>query len=226
MKIAVKIVGIKYVNEIDSYWSDQDFIELLKMFDFPDVDQISPDELREMLYLAVTDFKPEEAAKILLTFKLSNQLTKSQIQSLSHEMTEDRVVEEYPEPELHFDLFNINQLLFKAFNGTFPNTEASIVSIELHSEEVVQIEMTEEIMTKLIGAGLTEKSIIKRLYADQIEGKVPFEDAAKFIWLLNKTDKNSYKLVTSKYWIEKEDFNQTEYESKIVFYEEDKETKK
>ena len=221
MKIAVKIVGIRYVNGISNYWSNEDFIELLKMFDFPDADEVSPDELREMLYMSISDFEPDEAAKIILTYKLGNQLKAGQIHTLSHEMTEDKVAEEYPEPELHFDLFNINQLLFKAYNGTFPNTEASIIEIELLNQGAAQLEMTEEIMTKLLSDSLTEKSIIKRLYTDQIKGEVPFRDAAKFIWLLSKKSANSYELLTSRYWIEKEDIDKTEYESNIVFYEEE-----
>lgn len=221
MKIVVKIVGIKYVNEIDTYWSNQDFTALLKMFDYPDADEVSPDELKEMLYMSISDFEPEEAAQILLTYKLGNQLNKGQIQSLSNEMIDDKVAEEYPEPELHFDLFNINQLLFKAYNGTFPNTEASIIEIEINKDEAAPFEMTEEIMTKLVSDGLTETSILNRLYADQIGGKVPFKDAAKFIWLLTRKNKNSYDLLTSRYWIEKEDINQTEYVSNIVFYEDD-----
>jgi hypothetical protein len=218
MKIAIKIVGIKYVNEIDSYWSNQDFIELLKMFDFAAVEQVSPNDLREMLFMAITDFEPEDAAQILLNYKLGNELTEGQIQSLSHEMQADKVAEEYPEPELHFDLFNINQLLFKAYKGAFPNTEASIIEIELPNEEASHIEMSEEIMTKLLSHGLTEKSILRRLYADQIEGRVPFKDAAKFIWRLSKSTENSYELITSRYWIEKEDITQTEYESNIIFF--------
>jgi hypothetical protein len=111
MHLRVKIVGIKYVNQIDNYWKDQDYKELLKLFDYSDIDQISQEELIEMLCMAITDFEPAEAAEIILTYKLSNQLNSGQIQSLSHEMIEDKVAEEYPEPELHFDLFNINQIL-------------------------------------------------------------------------------------------------------------------
>jgi len=136
-------------------------------------------------------------------------------------MMEDKVAEEYPEPELHFDLFNINQLLFKAFNGTFPNTEASIIGIEIDKEDLGALEMTEEIMTKLVSGCLTEKSIIKRLYSEQIEGKVPFDDASKFIWTLTKMNDSKYELITSRYWIEKEDIIETEYESNIVISEEE-----
>jgi hypothetical protein len=210
--------SIKYVNEIDSYWSNQDFIELLKMFDFADVEQVSPNDLREMLFIAISDFEPEDAAQILLNYKLGNALTEGQIQSLSHEMQAVLVAEEYPEPELHFDLFNSKQLLFKAYKGAFPNTEASIIEIELPNEAASHIVMSEEIMTKLLSHGLTEKSILRRLYADQIEGKVPFKDAAKFIWRQSKATENSYELISSRYWVEKEDITQTEYESNIIFF--------
>ena len=221
MKIKVKISGIKYVNEIESYWTHKDFINLLKAFDFEEVDGVPTEELKEMLYMAITDFEPEEAAMKLLEYKLGGQLNKGQIQSLSYEMMEDKVAEEYPEPELHFDLFNINQLLFKAFNGTFPNTEASIIGIEIDKEDLGALEMTEEIMTKLVSGCLTEKSIIKRLYSEQIEGKIPFDDASKFIWTLTKMNDSKYELITSRYWIEKEDIIETEYESNIVISEEE-----
>jgi hypothetical protein len=221
MKIGVKIRGVRYVNEVASYWSDQDFIELLKACDFDDIDQIAQDELKDMLYMALTDFEPEEAAEIVLAYKLGDQLKPGQIQALSNDMLQDKVAEEYPEPELHYDLFNINQLLFKAFNGTFPNTEASIITIELSDMGSGKLVMTEEIMTKLICYGLSDQSILKRLYSDQIEGLLPFTDAAKFIWTLTKNN-DTYELSTSKYWIEKVDFKQTEYLCNVNFFEEEK----
>ena len=220
MKLAVKITGIKNVNEISSYWKIQDYKSLLKLFDFPDVDQIKEAELKEMLYMAITDFEPAEAAQIVLTYKLSELLNEGQIHAISHEMIEDKVAEEYPEPELHYDLFNVNQLLYSAYNGTFPNTEASILEIEVSSTDT-SIEMTEEVMTKLLADGLVETSLIKRLYSDQLEGKVVFEDAAKFIWTLSKKNDTTYELLTSKYWIEKDDIQQSEYETEIIFFEEE-----
>ena len=223
MKISVKINGIKYVNEIGDYWSNQDFRELLEKFNFTEVEQINDKELKEMLFMAITDFEPAEAAQILLTHKLGDILSQGQIQAISHEMILDKVAEEYPEPELHFDLFNVNQLLFKAFNGTFPNTEASKIDLEiLHgNEEDREIEITEEVLTKAISNGLSDKSLIKRLYSDQIEGKEAFVDAAKFIWSLKNIVDNKYELITSRYWIEKDDIVQNEFESEVVFFKDD-----
>mgnify|MGYP000382863969 CR=1 FL=1 len=219
MKLKVKILGLRKLNELDNYWQDTDYRALLKLYDFPDANEVDAAELKEMLYMSITDFEPDEAAKILLTYKLSEQLSEGQIQSLSHEMITDKIAEEYPEPEMHYDLFNINQLLHKAYNGTFPNTEASIIEIEILNEDAANIEITEEIMTKLISGALTEKSILKRLYADQLDGDVPFGDASKFIWTLDKKSSNTYELLTSTYWIEKEDIVQDAYECKIAFFE-------
>ena len=59
------------------------------------------------------------------------------------------------------------------------------------------------------------------VYSEQIEGKVPFDDASKFIWTLTKMNDSKYELITSRYWIEKEDIIETEYESNIVISEEE-----
>jgi len=217
MIFKTKIIGIKKTNEIDDVWSDDDFRSLLKLFDFADVQDIAPNDLKEMLQLAIADFEPSEAASIFLSYKLGDKLNAGQIESISHEMLNDKVAEEYPEPELHFDLFNINQFLYKAYNGCFPNTEASVISIECYSQN--EVEITEEIMTKILAGSLTEKSILKRLYEDQLNGKTLFADAAKFIWTLKDLSNNSYEITTSKYWIEKEDITSWEYEVNVIFHE-------
>lgn len=217
MKFNVVISKITHQNEIPSYWTPDDYRNLLTLFDFTDSQDVAQNDLKEMLYMAITDFEPSEAASILLQYKLGNELTTGQIKAVSHEMLEDKIAEEYPEPELHYDLFNINQLLFKAFNGTFPNTEASVITIECNSKE--KVEMTEEIMTKLFSACLSEKSIIHRLYSEQLKAKIPFKDAAKFIWMLTKKSDTVYELITSKYWVEKEDIVNWEYDVDIKFFE-------
>ena len=99
--------------------------------DFPDAKNIAPEELMEMLAMAITDYKPEEAAEIVLTYMFSEKLSKGQIHNLASEMMEDSMTEEFADISLHFPLFNINRLLYKAFNGKFPNTKASLINIEI-----------------------------------------------------------------------------------------------
>ncbi|MFZ1526238.1 MAG: hypothetical protein WAT22_15560, partial [Saprospiraceae bacterium] len=131
MKIQVKILNIKTVNELPGYWTNEDFIQLLDKMDLPDADKVKPEELRELLYMAITDFEPSEAAEIILTYKLGDQLTAGQIQDISHEMKDEKIAETYANPSFHYDLFNINQLLYRAYKGKFPNTEASIILMEV-----------------------------------------------------------------------------------------------
>lgn len=219
MKLTAKITDISTVNELDIYWKSNDYINLLKEFDYPDADQLKPGEILEYLHMAITDFEPSEAAEHLLKYKLSDKLNEGQIQNLSHEMIEDKIAEEYPDPSLHFDLFNINQLLFKSFNGTFPNTEATIIKIEFLDENLPEI--NKEIITKTLSAGLKDNNLINRLFEDQITGKEAFGDASNVIWHIKNLGDKAFEIVTSKYWIDKEDFQLTEFEAAIAFYEEE-----
>ena len=220
MKLKVNIKKIKIVNELDSYWTPEDYITLLGEFNFPDADKSIKDELLDLLLMAITDYEPNEAAHILLTYKLSDDLNSGQIHTISHEMQNDKVAEEYSEPALHCALFNINQLLYKAYNGTFPNTEASLIDIELTPLTKTDDEMTKEVLIKALGAGLKGNNLIKRLFEEQLNGNEEFTDAAKTIWEINKIDATNYRLTTSRYWIDKDDFIDFEYDTDIVFYEE------
>lgn len=217
MKFRVKIARLTYSNDL-KVWTDDDYSKLLEIFDFADVTDIDINERQEMLFMAISDFEPDEAAERVLEYKLGSQLSKGKIQSLSHEMLEDKVAEEYPDPELHYDLFNVNQLLYHAYDGTFPNTEASVIMLDCKEVNGMAYDMTEEIMTKLLSGALVDGSIIKRLYSDQIDARVAFSDGAKFIWSLEAVEDNSYKLITSRYWIEKEDIANHEFEIDVKLY--------
>lgn len=220
MKVNVKIIEINTVNELDNYWSDEDRVKLLEEFGFPDASKAKSSEIQELLQMAITDFEPAEAAKILLNFKLGEELNEGQIQSISHEMLADKVAEEYPDPALHYDLFNINQLLFKAYNGKFPNTEATILQMHLNPESS---EVNKELITKVLCQGLSDRNIINRLYPDQVSGKVAFEDAEKIIWNINDKGNNTYEVITSNFWIAKDEVVYSEYDAELVLFHEEKE---
>ena len=220
MKVKVTIGKITYTNELKTYWQANDYYELLSLFEYADAHLVEEQEVVEMLYMAMSDFEPTEAAVIVLKYKLGNQLTSGQIKAISHEMQEDKIAEEYPDTSLHYDLFNINQLLFKAFNGVFPNTTASVIDVQIVPKDIHD-EVTTEVIAKSLASALSEKTIIKRLFSEQLKGKVPFDDLKNFIWSVKNKENGSYEVVTSKYWIEKEDIEQDEFETKIEFYKED-----
>jgi hypothetical protein len=219
MKFSIKIKDVTTVEEISNYLQKQDYINLLEGFDFPDAKTVKPENLKEMLFMAITDFEPNKAAEIVLTYKLSDRLNEGQIQQISNDMLLDKVSEEYPEMDLHFDLFNINQLLFKAFNGKFPNTKATIVDFSMDPLDGFEDEITKEIVLKSFSNGISDGNIIKRLFEEQMTTDKHFEEAESILWVLKKIDAANFTLTTSEYWLTKEDFVSSEFEGSCLLPE-------
>ncbi|HAH59821.1 MAG TPA: hypothetical protein DCL86_16925 [Bacteroidales bacterium] len=216
MKIHVEIIDVQTVNQLEDYWKTEDFKNLLTAFDIQGIDGIKPSETLEYLNMAINDLEPAKAAEIVLQYKLGDALNEGQIQNIAHEMTIDKVSEEYPDPELHVDLFSVNQLLYRAYNGKFPNTEATIIRLKLSSSE--DFEVNKEVILKSLVPGLQENNLVTRLFNDQISGEAEFNDAAKVIWEF-KQENDTIQLTTSDYWISKQDFELKEFDAKIVFFQ-------
>ncbi len=219
MKYSIKINSVKTVEELLGSWTDEDLKELLKRFEYPDADKLKPQELKEYLSMAVADFEPSEAAAILLDYKLSGTLAGGQIDNISHEMLREKVAENYSDIFIHRTLFNINQLLFKAFNGKFPNTKAQLLDFELKAEDGQENEITKEVVVKALKSGLSDNNLIIRLFQDQLEGKAPFPEAEGIVWELQNKPNNQYVLTTSEKWLKEEDFEKLEFEATVIPYE-------
>ena len=210
------INSVKTVEEFKDAWTNADYIELLDRFGFPDAKDTKPEELKELLFMAITDFEGPEAAAILLNYKLSEHLNENQIDQMSHDMLMDKISEEYSDISLHHELFKINQLLYHAYNGTFPSAKATIIDFEITPNDNI----TKEVVLKVLSVTLANNNIIKRLFADQIAGKEAFEEAENIVWELESIDGNSYRIVTSEYWISRDEFKEAEFDATIAEYEE------
>ncbi|WP_339659869.1 hypothetical protein [uncultured Polaribacter sp.] len=220
MKYTIKIHKISTVDELSDAWKIEDFKELLKRFDFENDGVNDIKELKELLFMAITDKEPNEAAAILLDYSLSDHLNENQIDSISYEMLVDKISEEYPVIGLHKTLFNINQLLYKAFNGKFPNTKATIVDFEITPLKNADKEITKEIVLKSITQNLDASNLIKRLFANQLSAEEEFDEANDVIWQLDKNE-NIYQMITSEYWMSRDEFLSDEFEAEIELFEEE-----
>lgn len=218
MNFNLKIIEIKSITEIPGYWANEDYMNLLEEFDYSDSKDLDPLELREILEMAISDFEPNESAEILLRYKLSEKLSKGQIQNLSNEMVEDNESEENADIALHFPLFNINELLYKSYNGIFPKAKATKMEIQFDFLDNANIAVTKELVLCMIGKLLRKENLIIRMYAEELSGKKRFEDAEKIIWTLEK-NANGYTLITSDYWINKEDLIEDEISSTLMLFE-------
>jgi hypothetical protein len=189
------------------------------LFSFPDANTIKPENLREMLFMAIGDFEPNEAAEVVLTYKLSERLNEGQIAQVSNDMLLDKISEEFPEIDLHYDLFSINQLLFKAFNGKFPNAKATVVDFSIVSMDGYDEEITKEIVLKSFNNGVSDRNVIKRLFSEQMTTDEEFDQAEAIIWELNKKDASNFTLITSEYWLGREELIASEFEGDCLLSE-------
>jgi len=215
MTYKVQINAMESVDEIPNYWTNDDYKQLLELFDFPDAANIKEENLLGMLQMAIGDFEPADAARVLLQYKLSEHLNEGQMDQLSHEMLLDKISEEYPNIALHYMLFNINQLLFKAFNGVFPNTKATILDFTISNNES-NIEFTEAQLLKILYNGLSPRNLLVRLFEQQLTTDVDFPDAESIIWELVTKDQSHFRLITSEYWLSREDIVLNEFESDSI----------
>ncbi|MDI5887531.1 hypothetical protein [Flavobacterium yafengii] len=213
MNYQITINRANTVDEIESYWTNDDYIKLLEKFDYPDASDADASSLRELLFMAISDFEPKEAAVIVLEYKLSEHLNEGQIHQISNDMFLDKVCEEYPEIGLHSTLFHINQLLFKAYNGKFPNAKATIITVTIASlESENEMHLTKENVLKLLSKGLSDSNLIKRLFDHAMNENAPFPEAEDVLWDLSTVDNLNYTITTSEYWLNKDDIIASEFE--------------
>lgn len=213
MDFTIKLHNIRTVDRLEGFWSSNDYVKLLERFDFADAAGIPEPELAEMLLLAISDFEPDEAAEIVLTYKLEGKLSENQIKNLSHEMLQDKVAEEYPDIALHCALFHINRLLYDAYNGKFPLTRATVIDLELALKGPLKVD--KEIVLRTLSDLLSPKSLLKRLFETQLDSEHEFTDAGSIIWELSQTGENTYRIISSDYWLNREDFETDEYSGQL-----------
>jgi hypothetical protein len=140
MKYLVKIKDVKSTDKLEGAWSNDDFKELLVKFEFPDADQVKTAELKEYLFMAISDFEPYEAAAILLDYKLSEN---NLLNRLLGDQLEGR--EPFPEAEgIVWDLQNkgnntysmtISEKWLTKNEFTKPEYECTVQPFEEQDEE-------------------------------------------------------------------------------------------
>ena len=215
MNYTITINSADTLEAVPEYWSDEDYVQLLLRFNYPDAENAAPDTLEELLLMAITDYEPNEAAAIVLEYKLADKLNEGQLSQISNDMLLDKISEEYPDISLHAPLFHINQLLYKAFNGKFPNAKATQINLSIKPEEDDAPTFTKENMLHLLDNGLANGNLIKRLFSEQMAGTKPFPEAENILWELEPTGNNNYQLLTSDYWLSKNDIIAGEFEGEL-----------
>lgn len=222
MKYHVTLHAVQTIAELPGYWTEADYRALLEAYDFAEAKEIDGAEVWEYLQLAIRDLEPPEAAAVVLTYKLSEELNEGQIQQISHEMVDDAVAEEYPDIHLHHALYACNELLYRAYNGKFPKPKASVIdaTIKPAQPDPDGEPLDAAAAIRALGAGLNDHAVITRLLGEQLRGEAPFASAADIIWTLTPAgEPDRYRITTSDYWISEEDFAAGEFEAEVREFE-------
>lgn len=209
MKSPFKVASITFrtINELPDAWTAEDYSNLLNIMDYGDISELKPEELKEMCLMSLTDNEPEDAAKIVLEYTCKDRLNKGQIENLSNEMLDEKLWEEYADLSLHEALFNVNQLLYTAFNGKFPRPEAVKFQVEVTASQKDGLSVFEHFpeapLIRLLVAGMPENTLILRLFEEQVNGEA-FKEAKDIIWQLKRErhsgDTMIFDIISSSYW--------------------------
>lgn len=195
------------IQELPNSWNNQNYLNLLDLMEYGDTSELAQEDLKEMCLMSLTDNEPEDAAKIVLEYVFKDRLNKGQINNLSNEMLDEKMWEEYADLSLHEEFFNVSQLLYQAFNGTFPHPEAVTFQVKVTTNSIEGLsvfnDFPEAALIRLLVKGLPESTLIYRLFEEQVEGD-EFNDAKDIIWQLSfeKVDEKElvFNVISSSYW--------------------------
>ncbi|NNE24403.1 MAG: hypothetical protein HKN11_17515 [Rhizobiales bacterium] len=205
-----QILGFSNLEEIDGAWVSEDYSALLESMEFGDQAGLEKTELRDMCIMSLQDLEPEEAAYLVLNYRLGDVLRDGQIHNAAHEMLDEKLWEEYVDPKLHESMFNVGSLLFQAFPRLFPEPDAVQVKLEVTaanaaSKALLFTPLDESFLLRLLADGMDGQSVLYRLYGEQLQGK-SFPNAEDIVWIVRtqvvNEDTMQIEVIGSGYWLD------------------------
>lgn len=204
----VAVTNFEQVAELDGDWATADFVAVLDELDVDGAGKLSVTEAEEMCLLFLADLQPEDAASILLTYKLRDSLSAGQIRNYSIESQSERLWEQSPEMELHRKMFAVASLLAKANNQTFPTPDAVQVTLQVDCStelaETLKCPVSPASILRILALGMENDTILKRLFHDQLESGA-FPEASSIVWNVTSTanpEGVELTVTSSGYWLD------------------------
>lgn len=117
----VQVIGFSNIREIEGAWTTKDYEALLDAMEYGDHSGMGDQDLREMCLMSLQDQEPEEAAYLVLKHVVGDVLREGQLRNMAIEMQDEKLWEEYVDPDFHERLFNAGSLLNAAMPGKFPS---------------------------------------------------------------------------------------------------------
>lgn len=209
-KYEVEILRFSTLQEIDGAWNAADFAALLNDMEYGDQTLLGENELREMCLMSLQDMEPDEAAYLVLKHVIGDALKEGQLRNMSHEMLTEKLWEEYVDPAFHERLFNVGSVLYAAMPATFPKTDAAYVRLKVTAADAAAMKQllpvpAEALLVRLLGDGMENNAVLRRLYGDQLSG-ASFPNAAEIVWIVDSQPDDGeafiIDVIGSGYWLD------------------------
>lgn len=186
-KFHVTVAGLKKIYDMPGTWCDDDYRSLMAQLEVEDIDEMAAEELLDYLFMALQDIEIEEAADLVLAYKLQKSVTAGVRQNIVQDfLLGQRPWEEASDISLHARLFAVAVLLNKAFPKTFGRPDMMLLSLQLEAQNAESKELLLEppeaaFVTRLLADGMDENSILERLFDEQLAA-YDFPEAEGIIW--------------------------------------------
>lgn len=212
--IHVAVTNFEELAELEGDWTSAEFVALLEELDVDGASELSESEALEMCLLALADLEPEDAAAVLLTYKLREDLTDGQIRNFSNECQFERLWEQSSEMNLHRKMFAVASLLVKVNEQQFPTPDAVRVTLQVECSSaqasVLKSPVAPATILQMLAAGMDDHAVLKRLFQEQLEGG-SFPEAPYIVWNATSTPNTAgveLTVTSSGYWLDS--LNETE----------------
>ena len=193
MQFMATQVELTRIYDMPDSWSDAEYRSLLQQLEIEDIDDLSGSDLLDILIMGLQDMEPEETADLVLAHKLQSSVTPGSRRNIIEDFLEgQRPWEQLSDIGLHSRVFAAAVLLNKVFPKSFARPDMMKLTLCLQAlkpeaKKLLQSAPEAAFVTRLLADGMDERSILERLFDEQLAATV-FPEAEGIVWLAHYSD--------------------------------------
>lgn len=183
----VSVTGLKKIDDMPGTWDESDYRKLLLELEIDGIDDLAGSDLFDVLLMALQDLGAEQAGERVLAYRLKQRVSRGVRENIVQDLLEgQRSWEENSNIYLHADIFAAGVLLYAAFPGEYPKPDMMRLDLHLWAAGSAAKSLLAEppeaaFVTRLLADGMSEKSILERLFDEQLAGR-DFPEAEGIVW--------------------------------------------
>jgi hypothetical protein len=208
----VSVAGLQKIYDMPGTWSEEDYRALLRELEVDDVDDLAGADLFDILLMALQDLGEEEAGERVLARKLTRTVSRGVRQNIVQDLLEgSREWEEAADIFLHSDIFAACVLLHAAFPRLYAKPDMLRLELRLKAPSGIARALLGEppqaaFVARVLADGMSEKSILERLFDEQLAGR-HFAEADAIVWLAQfgasaAAGETSLTVYSSRHWLQ------------------------